>query len=139
MSADRYASQQHTVLYRNILYCTVMHCTVVYCTVLYCTALHCTVVYVLSSFFPNCHEIYPHLQRNHSSMTTLNLLVFTDTHMSVMKYVEVNSYHLYYGILRLIQIFCVRTRSGEIRVWDPKTGIQKGQPMRGHKKWVSLI
>ena len=30
-------------------------------------------------------------------------------------------------------------RSGEIRVWDPKTGIQKGQPMRGHKKWVRLI
>lgn len=27
-------------------------------------------------------------------------------------------------------------RSGEIRVWDPKTGIQKGQPLRGHKKWV---
>lgn len=40
--------------------------------------------------------------------------------------------------LEMISLFFMTLilRSGEIRVWDPKTGIQKGQPLRGHKKWV---
>lgn len=35
--------------------------------------------------------------------------------------------------------FVSADRSGEIRVWDPATGEAKGQPLRGHKKWVTAI
>ena len=30
-------------------------------------------------------------------------------------------------------------RSGEIRIWDPVTGLQRGQPLSGHKKWITSI
>ena len=35
--------------------------------------------------------------------------------------------------------FVSADRSGEIRMWDPATGKQQGQPMRGHKKWVTSL
>jgi ribosome assembly protein 4 len=35
--------------------------------------------------------------------------------------------------------FSFSIRSGEIRIWDPKTGVQRGQPLRGHKKWVTSL
>jgi ribosome assembly protein 4 len=35
--------------------------------------------------------------------------------------------------------FVSADRSGEIRVWDPVTGLQRGQPLRGHKKWVTAL
>lgn len=35
--------------------------------------------------------------------------------------------------------FVSADRSGEIRVWDPITGLQRGQPLRGHSKWVTSL
>ncbi|RYH11047.1 hypothetical protein EON65_39055 [archaeon] len=35
--------------------------------------------------------------------------------------------------------FVSADRAGEIRVWDPVTGTQRGQPLRGHKKWVTAL
>lgn len=35
--------------------------------------------------------------------------------------------------------FVSADRSGEIRVWDPATGVQRGQPLRGHRKWVTSL
>lgn len=37
------------------------------------------------------------------------------------------------------QYFVSADKSGEIRVWDPVTGQQRGQPLRGHSKWVTAI
>lgn len=37
------------------------------------------------------------------------------------------------------QVFVSADKSGEIRVWDPKTGNAIGQPLIGHKKWVTSI
>ena len=51
-------------------------------------------------------------------------------------FLTVPFFSFYFLIFVSVFVFC---RSGEIRVWDPKTGIQKGQPMRGHKKWVRMI
>jgi len=36
-------------------------------------------------------------------------------------------------------VFASADRSGEIRLWDPSTGSQIGQPLRGHSKWVTCI
>eukprot|EP01039_Chlorochromonas_danica_P001266 gene1266-1382_t len=35
--------------------------------------------------------------------------------------------------------FVSADRSGEIRVWDPVTGQPRGQPLTGHKKWVTAL
>lgn len=35
--------------------------------------------------------------------------------------------------------FISADRNGEIRVWDPRTGNSKGQPLKGHKKWVTSL
>jgi ribosome assembly protein 4 len=35
--------------------------------------------------------------------------------------------------------FVSADRSGEIRMWDPATGQPVGNPMRGHKKWVTSL
>lgn len=35
--------------------------------------------------------------------------------------------------------FITADRNGEIRIWDPKTGNGLGQPLRGHKKWVTSL
>ena len=45
-------------------------------------------------------------------------------------------YVIFYFHFVFYFVYFLNSRSGEIRVWDPKSGIQKGQPMRGHKKWV---
>lgn len=36
-------------------------------------------------------------------------------------------------------VFVSADRSGEIRIWDPKTGQGRGQPLRGHKKWITSL
>ena len=36
-------------------------------------------------------------------------------------------------------IFASADRSGEIRLWDPSTGSQIGQPLKGHSKWITSI
>ena len=36
-------------------------------------------------------------------------------------------------------VFVSADKSGEIRIWDPKTGTQVGQPLTGHKKWITAI
>ena len=35
--------------------------------------------------------------------------------------------------------FVSADKSGEIRVWDPKKGTQRGSTMAGHKKWVTSL
>ncbi|KAG2790638.1 Notchless 1 [Phytophthora cactorum] len=35
--------------------------------------------------------------------------------------------------------FASADRNGEIRLWDPLTGKQIGQPMKGHKQWVTSL
>jgi ribosome assembly protein 4 len=37
------------------------------------------------------------------------------------------------------QFFISADKSGEIRVWDPVTGVLRGQPLKGHKKWITSI
>lgn len=37
------------------------------------------------------------------------------------------------------QYFVSADRSGEIRVWDPATGQPRGQPLRGHRKWITSL
>jgi len=37
------------------------------------------------------------------------------------------------------KLFISADRSGEIRVWDPQTGKAVGQPMSGHKKWITSL
>lgn len=37
------------------------------------------------------------------------------------------------------QHFASADRAGEIRVWDPATGVQRGQPLKGHSKWVTAL
>lgn len=37
------------------------------------------------------------------------------------------------------KIFVSADRSGEIRLWDPATGQPHGQPLKGHKKWVTSL
>jgi ribosome assembly protein 4 len=36
-------------------------------------------------------------------------------------------------------VFVTADLNGEIRVWDPETGRGKGQPLKGHKKWVTSL
>lgn len=31
------------------------------------------------------------------------------------------------------------SKSGDIRLWDPETGKQKGKPLVGHKQWVTWL
>jgi len=35
--------------------------------------------------------------------------------------------------------FVSADRSGEIRIWDPVTGLGRGNPLRGHTKWVTAL
>lgn len=35
--------------------------------------------------------------------------------------------------------FTSADKSGVIYLWDPKTGKQKGQPLRGHTKWITYL
>jgi ribosome assembly protein 4 len=35
--------------------------------------------------------------------------------------------------------FISADKAGEIRVWDPRTGKGRGQPLKGHKKWVTSL
>ena len=37
------------------------------------------------------------------------------------------------------ETFASADKSGEIRIWDPRTGKQQGQSMTGHKKWVTSL
>mmetsp|Transcript_23022 Transcript_23022/g.33685 ORF Transcript_23022/g.33685 Transcript_23022/m.33685 type:complete len:506 (-) Transcript_23022:14-1531(-) len=37
------------------------------------------------------------------------------------------------------RIFVSADKSGEIHMWDPRTGKALGQPLKGHKKWVTSL